>query len=465
MNMKTVNYISGWRKSSKVLLFAQIVLFAFLLFYFIISSGDSIPFNHLVNIIENLVAIPVSIVIFISCMRNNLIDRSVYLFMIMMSLETAYLYFEAMANIVDGVSIAAEMNFVTNIGFSLCPVVFAWLFWRFLCSWREDESHLAKALTNAVDIVTLGGISVVIGNVFWNYFFYITDNGYYKRGNLFYISYICPTVILLLGVVFIIKEKMRLSDKIIFLSYPLLPWLGALVDYWYNGPHFMCIALFLSMVFVYSNIFVKKDETLARRQVELAESNMNSMMLQINPHFIYNTLGSISSLCHDNPDQAEEMLQVFSDYLRNNFGEMAKKTMIPIEEELEHLKFYIKIEKLRFPDIEVELDFKALNFKIPSLSVQPLVENAIKHGIMGRETGGTLKISTYEDNKYYYVSVQDDGVGFKALEKNDGKTHIGISNVKKRLEMLCGGQLIINSTVNVGTVSEIRIPKNKEGKL
>lgn len=459
MAVKPLGKSNSWKRTVTDLLILQILFFAALVFLFVKTDIREMSLSNLINLAMDSAAIPMLVLIMLSGLRSKLLDRTVFLFMIIIFVDTVYVFLDAMSMILEGKPKLRSADFAANTGLYICAVVLSWVFWKFLCSWMEDRTRLSRKLTVAVDIVSLAGILVILANIREKFCFYVSPAGYYENGDIFYVSMICPAAVLFLCVLYVLKQKITVTDKIIFISYPLIPLIGAVVDTAFEGPEFLCMMVFLSNVFIYSNMFVRRDETLARRQTELAESKMNNMMLQINPHFIYNTLGSISSLCHEDPDLAENMLYSFSNYLRNNFGEMAHKNLITIEEELEHLEFYINIEKLRFPDINVVLDFKASSFMIPSLSIQPLAENAIKHGIMGRETGGTLKISTYEDDMFYSVCVEDDGVGFDTIEKHDGKNHIGVKNVQKRLEMLCGGTLSISSTKDVGTVAVIKIPK------
>ena len=192
---------------------------------------------------------------------------------------------------------------------------------------------------------------------------------------------------------------------------------------------------------------------------ELEQSRISVMLSQIQPHFIYNTLGTIGEFCEDEPQKAAELVQKFSLYLRGNFTELDNPMPIRVSREMEHVRHYADIEQIRFPDMKVTYDIQADNFLIPALTVQPLVENAIKHGLMGLECGGTVNISCYESDNYYEICVKDNGVGFDDSVMDDGKKHIGIKNVRKRIENMCGGTLTIDSIIGKGTIAVIRIPK------
>ena len=197
-------------------------------------------------------------------------------------------------------------------------------------------------------------------------------------------------------------------------------------------------------------------------QAELADLRIATMLSQIKPHFIYNTLGTIEQFCVESPEKAKDLVHEFSLYLRGNFVEIGNAAPISIAQEMEHVKHYVSIEQVRFPDIQICYDIQADNFLVPALTVQPLVENAIKHGLMGLESGGKVEISTYEKTDGYYICVKDDGVGFDENELKDGEKHIGIQNIRTRIESMCDGALTINSVKGVGTTATIWIPKEEK---
>lgn len=192
---------------------------------------------------------------------------------------------------------------------------------------------------------------------------------------------------------------------------------------------------------------------------QLAQSRISTMMSQIRPHFIYNTLGSIEQLCDVDPQKAGELVHNFAKYLRGNFGELDNPRPILVSQEMEHVRYYVSIEGVRFPDMTFLLEMDSNDFHIPALSVQPIVENAIKHGLMKLPKGGTVRVATYETDTHYCISVTDDGVGFDTNELRDEKKHVGIRNIRERLKAMVNGTLEIESTVGVGTKVLITIPK------
>ncbi|EEG52718.1 sensor histidine kinase, partial [Enterocloster asparagiformis] len=177
------------------------------------------------------------------------------------------------------------------------------------------------------------------------------------------------------------------------------------------------------------------------------------------PHFIYNTLSSIRTLIKLDPDRAYNLVYDFSKYLRANIDSIGQGGMIPFAQELEHIRNYCNIEKVRFGDkLALVYEIGPDGFEVPPLTVQPLVENAIKHGIRGKNGDGTVKVSTLEDEHSYMVEVLDDGAGFDPAA-GVPKTSAGLENIRLRLQEIAGACLEINSIPGKGTRAIVRIPK------
>ena len=138
---------------------------------------------------------------------------------------------------------------------------------------------------------------------------------------------------------------------------------------------------------------------------------------------------------------------------------MMSEHTITFDEEMEHVAYYLKVEKTRFRErLNVIYAIQCRNFSLPPLTIQPLVENAVKHGITKRARGGTIKISTYEEDSNYVVEIIDDGVGF---DTESGVTRVGLASVHSRIAAMCHGELIVKSTVGVGTRVVVEIPKKR----
>lgn len=198
-------------------------------------------------------------------------------------------------------------------------------------------------------------------------------------------------------------------------------------------------------------------------EAKLKESRISIMLSQIQPHFIYNTLGTIERMCLKDPEKAFDLVRNFSLYLRGNFSELDSVTPIRFSEEMKHVEYYVNIEKVRFPDMNIEYKLEVTEFVLPALSVQPLVENAIKHGLMRLETGGTVVIRSYETENHFCVEVMDDGGGFDTSLPLDEKKHVGLRNIRERLKAMVDGELHMESKVGAGTKALIKIPKEVAG--
>jgi two-component sensor histidine kinase len=196
-------------------------------------------------------------------------------------------------------------------------------------------------------------------------------------------------------------------------------------------------------------------------QAQLHESRIAVMMTQIQPHFIYNSLAVIQELCHGEPEKAEKAIGTLAEFLKGNMAISISDKMVSFKDELNHTKKYLEIEYLRFEDqLSVIYDIQVDGFCVPALTLQPIVENAVKHGVRQNEEGGTVKISSRENQMYYEILVEDDGPGFGIGTKNHKEgTHIGIKNVKERLERMCNGTLEIISHEGQGTCIIIRVKK------
>ena len=247
-------------------------------------------------------------------------------------------------------------------------------------------------------------------------------------------------------------------------------WKGGLIS------RYVFFVLFVAAIFVVLRIIperinaAEKAKELERQrsrleaeknimEAELKESRVAIMLSQIQPHFIYNTLGTIERMCLKDPQKAFELVRNFSLYLRGNFSELDSVTPIRFAEELKHVEYYANIEKVRFPDMNIEYDVETKDFVLPALSVQPLVENAIKHGLMRLESGGTVVIRSYETPTHFCVEVKDDGVGFDTSLPIEGKKHVGLRNIRGRLKAMVNGELTIESQIGTGTRAVIMIPK------
>ena len=206
------------------------------------------------------------------------------------------------------------------------------------------------------------------------------------------------------------------------------------------------------------------EEKQRELQQELKDRRVSVMMSQIRTHFIFNVMTIISGLCNIDPKKADDALILFARYLRKNIAIMDRDEPILFSQELQHLEDYISLEKLRFRDkICFEKHLEIIDFKIPPLTIQPLVENAIKHGLLIPGKKGTVKLITVEEGDDVRIIIEDDGVGFESmnLEREDA---VGIRNVRYRVENMMGGTLELISIPDQGTRAEVCLPRQYQLK-
>ncbi|WP_454111910.1 sensor histidine kinase [Microbacterium aurum] len=202
----------------------------------------------------------------------------------------------------------------------------------------------------------------------------------------------------------------------------------------------------------------------------LAEAELRALRAQISPHFIYNALTAIASFITTDPARARELVLEFADFTRYSFRRQGEFTTLA--EELRSIHSYLELERSRFGDrlaVTLRIAPETLSTVIPFLSVQPIVENAVRHGLEPGERGGGIRIEARDDATHTEITVEDDGVGMdpeqlRALLNTDADgAHVGIRNVDTRLRQLYGpgGGLVVETNTGAGTLVRMRIPKSQ----
>ena len=338
-----------------------------------------------------------------------------------------------------------------------------------LTEYINERKKISYGYTNLITV--LCGISLVLWliNAFNGMYIYYDATGLDQTGPHYLLSQafnvVLPAMTMVLA--FRYHDVIGWRNTWIWVLYGLIPVLSIPVQVlWAVTP--VCLATTVSLVLVYTLIHVEQAEReaniekeLAQKELALSESNNSLVLSQIQPHFLYNALTSIYRLCDVKPEAAKEAVSNFSKYLRGNLDSIKQTKMISFADELKHLQAYLSLEKIRYDDyLDIKYDIKATEFFIPPLTVQPLVENAVNHGIGDLPGGGLVTISTEEKRDYYEIRVSDNGVGFDPeTVPEDGRSHLGIMNVRSRLNIMCHGTLDIKSAPGDGTVAIIQIPK------
>lgn len=351
--------------------------------------------------------------------------------------------------------------FVFNLGYLLVA-----LFTAYMVTYiRGKESIVSDKIVPAITALCGVAVLLVIISMFNNMFFYFSEKGYFMRSPLHWISLVYPIIIILLDMVIILKHsrKLGIKDTFALLSYGILPAGAIAVQIFINGLALAYPATTVSLLIIYVNIQVEQSKRLREKELEFTQNRIAMMLSQIQPHFLYNSLTSIAQMCKETPDKAGEATIAFANYLRGNLDSLTQKGMVHFDRELRHIKTYLSLEKMRFEEnIQIVYSIGTTDFMLPSLTVQPLIENAVKHGICKKENGGTICLETMETAENYTIKVSDDGVGFDITALlPDERQHVGIENVRFRLAAQCAGTLKIESQPGKGTISVVTIPKTK----
>ena len=370
----------------------------------------------------------------------------------------------------DGVSFWSE-SIISNTNMLGCSMMLYMLFLLMSILYFLKDTKMVGKITVAV-LATFDAVLFVLP---------IVTNVYFYDTWIWWI--VLQSIANITMLICLVREILKATKKERLLalcaSFPLIAFfvdiVGTYLGSWQGG---MISGYVFSVLFAVAMVMVLKlipesiNATTKAKELEmekivlnaqLAESRISTMMSQIRPHFIYNTLGSIEQLCKLDPPKAATLVHNFAKYLRGNFGELDNPTPILMSQEMEHVRHYINIENVRFPDMTFTFEMNSDDFHIPALTVQPIVENAIKHGLMKLPRGGTIHVVAFETENAYCVSVVDDGVGFDTCEVLDDRKHVGLRNIRERLKVMVNGTLDIESTKGVGTKVLVTIPK--EGKV
>lgn len=281
------------------------------------------------------------------------------------------------------------------------------------------------------------------------------------------LAYVCVCIAakyaFVCALVLIIHKRQFINsiDLAIGIFFAILLFVAVIIDELYKFC-FSYVLLALLTFLLYVRIDLNRGTIIEKQEKDNIEWKTQVILSQIQPHFLYNVLTTISGLCEmQNAMEARDVVIRFADYYRMNLDSLGKEKTISFEKELEHIKTYLWLEKIRFEDIILtHYDIGVSDFMVPALSIQPLVENALKHGILPKNGPGMITIKTVQTETDYIIMIIDDGVGFEPGEMpKDGRTHVGITNVKQRLEIICQGNCEIQSEKGKGTEAIVRVPK------
>ncbi|MBQ9531276.1 MAG: histidine kinase [Eubacterium sp.] len=336
----------------------------------------------------------------------------------------------------------------------------ALLLFRYAKSYISIEPKKKKALSIINNSAFALFVLLDIVNIFTGIFFTAKDGVYIRSETMILSQGYQFVMFATVFVVAVTNNKLIRREKEAFAIYCLLPFVAIILQNIFKGYAIAYASIIIAIEVMIMFLNVQKNIVIAEEEEKNKEAQIKMMLSQIQPHFIYNSLSSISTLIAINPEKAQASLDDFTEYLRCNISSLSEKKLIPFEDELKHIRSYVSLEKMRFGErINVQYDIQTTDFYVPPLSVQPIVENSIKHGILKRIEGGSLTLRAYQNESSYIVEVVDDGVGFnmEKVDMNDN-IHIGLSNIKYRVENTCGGNVLIKSNPQKGTFVTIIFP-------
>lgn len=339
----------------------------------------------------------------------------------------------------------------------LMPVIGAYLL--YCCG---EDLKTSKTLRALIGIWIVYAV-LLISAQFTKVFYYYDDAFNYHRGPCYLILVIPAILIMLINLITLIRNKTKLSKKQFraFLIYILVPTIALLLEMAFFGLAWILMGTTIAAFVLFMIIVIEQRKLEKERNEELLKQRASLTVLRMRPHFINNTLTSIYYLCDQDVSKAQEMILSFTNYLRKNFTALSKESLISITEEIEHAEAYLAIERVRFDDrLVVDFDIKDTNFRLPALTLQPLVTNSVQHGMTSEDAVLHVKIETHETENAHVLSVSDDGAGFDtSILENDKSLSYTLSNMKEHLALSCNGALEITSEIGRGTTATVTIPK------
>lgn len=308
-------------------------------------------------------------------------------------------------------------------------------------------------------------------------YFFDMDN-FYHRGVMYGLALIpvfsCFALILVITVYYRnYITKLQRAALLIYLSFPVFSAIFMVASGEVSS--LINVGITVSLIMMYMFYEIEKNQRMLRQAEEIIKQEQinkefkNTMLwTQIQPHFIYNNLNVIQFLCRKDPELASEAVTHLSAYLRSYIDAYDKDMCIPIEEEMDIIKHYLYMQKLRYGDkLSVSMEIGEHSFSVPPLAIESLVENAVRHGVAQKVEGGKVSIRIYENVDEYLAEVVDNGVGFDSeeLKIDDGKNHVGLKNTDSRLKFMIDGYLEVKSKVGEGCRAIVHVPKRKKNEV
>ena len=318
--------------------------------------------------------------------------------------------------------------------------------------WRTNPFFISAIVLWAVYFILL------IVTQFTKIIYYYTPDNEYHRGPLYPLLLLPVALFMLLNVIclFIYRKALSRRQRLAFLSYFVIPLICMAVQMAFYGLLLIAYGATLAVFFMLMCFLFDQSEKSIRRAEENALQQASIQVLQMRPHFICNTMMSIYYLIPQDAEKAQQVTLDFTTYLRNNFTAIANPDTIPFEKELEHTRAFLAVEMVRHENqLYVEYDTPCTDFRLPPLTIQPIVENAVVHGVSPNLEALKISIKTRKTDDGVRVTIEDNGGGFQKI--NNDVPHTALENIKERLARLCSGTITITSSTD-GTTVQLFIP-------
>ena len=384
----------------------------------------------------------------------------IFLFMIMnVYIGSVFIYSISTAMGVQGnVRVSETAMFIQSFSSSILMQMMALLLRHFI--WDNSPERLGKHIyVYIIGFLWLLYLAILSMTLFNDRIYYFTSDNVYHRGPYYVLLMIPPMIIMTFIFVALLRRKEALTAKQFraLLSYILIAVICVPLQLVFQGLMIIVPGTSIAGIIMFSLLISEQVEMTIKKSEEIADQRVQLLTLQMRPHFICNTLLSIYYLCDDDKDKAQKTILDFTDYLRKNYTAMTKDTMVPFSDELEHARAYAAVEKVRYEDmLDVVFDIKDEDFMLPPLTLQPLVENSVKHGIDPAGNVLNILVRAERSEEGYVVTVEDNGSD-KGRSGPEG-THVAIKNITNRLKMMCNGSLELIKKDGGGAVVRIVIP-------
>ena len=416
-----------------------------------------------VNIALQTFGIMVALAMMSSFRRDLFKSRSQRLFFAKIATATICMACFVVFNL-RGIGLRDPLNVIMLSLSHVGVYVVAYLYIEYLRAQIEelDPEHTVPKHISYISLVIC-----VIGSTLWVVSTVDSDfekmNGSVLRmGVSFEIGHLGGLMLMIITIAILVRYYRTLGVRhtIILSSMPLLMLIATFAEpFAYDVElHYPLIVIEFCIIYTQHHL----DMAMRSEKDEMADTKARLALAtgRMKPHYLYNVLTTIYYLCETDPQKAQRAIGTFSEYLRSTLETMEKQELVNFSWELAEIRHYLELEKLRFGNrLNIEYDIEAEDFLVPPLSIQPLVENAVKHGIAPKEEGGTVRIvSRRLSDGGAQIRIIDNGVGFDVTKLKDlDVTHEGFANVRERIRLETGGDVTITSSPGKMTTAIVTI--------